>query len=123
MASTPTTAVLNPPLGTIPRRELPSFVVAGFLASVVVIGFVVIYHELNQWFVLPVLGCGVLIGIDAINWMRGRYDALDPIGIVGLLGIHFFFLAALLQVAWDHGMSFVTARPSPPRCGNRRRRC
>jgi hypothetical protein len=54
-----------------------------------------------HWFVLPVSVCGVLIGIDAVNWLRGRLDVFDPIGVLGAFGFHFFFLAPLLHVSWN----------------------
>ncbi|MBV8554524.1 MAG: hypothetical protein JO116_03095, partial [Planctomycetaceae bacterium] len=60
-----------------------------------------------HWFVIPVVMCGVLIGIDGIDWLRGRRDIIDPAGIIGLLGIHIFFLAPLLQVAWDYSLLYV----------------
>jgi hypothetical protein len=59
---------------------------------------------LRHWFVLPVALCGVLAGVDGVRWLRGRLDVFDPGGLIGLLGIHFFFLAPLLLVAWDSGV-------------------
>ncbi|MBA2662344.1 MAG: hypothetical protein H0U74_08610 [Bradymonadaceae bacterium] len=56
-------------------------------------------------FLLPVWICGVLIGIDGINWFRGRLDIFSPIGIIGLLGFHFFFIAPLLHLHWDFWMT------------------
>ena len=38
----------------------------------------------------------------------------DPAAIIGLLGVHFFFLAPLLHVAWD---SWVMPYVSPLRTG------
>ena len=32
-----------------------------------------------------------VIGADAIRWLRGCYDVLDVKGILGLIGVHFFF--------------------------------
>ena len=60
-----------------------------------------------HWFVVPVTACGVLIATDAIAWMRGKTDIFDPAGLIGLLGVHFFFLAPLLHVQWDHWMAGV----------------
>jgi len=64
-----------------------------------------------HWFVVPVFFCGILIGIDAVDWFRGRVDIFDPIGILGLLGFHFFFLAPLLHVHWDYWMRYVIPPP------------
>src|SRR5271163_3327239 len=41
----------------------------------------------QHWFLIPVSLCGILIGIDAVEWLRGRVDLYDPAGIVGLLGV------------------------------------
>ena len=59
---------------------------------------------LRHWFVLPVALCGILVGADGARWLRGSLDVFDPGGLIGLLGIHFFFLAPLLLVAWDSGV-------------------
>jgi hypothetical protein len=64
-----------------------------------------------HWFVVPVLFCGILMGIDAVDWLRSRLDVFDPIGILGLLGFHFFFLAPLLHVHWDYWMRYVIPPP------------
>ena len=64
-------------------------------------GFLLASEKVEHWFVIPVLLCGVIIGIDAIDWFRGRVGMFDPAGIIGLLGVYFFFLAPLLHVVWD----------------------
>lgn len=64
--------------------------------------------ELWHWFVLPVWLCGMLIGIDALDWFLGRVDRFDPRGVIGLIGVHLFFLAPLLHVSWDYWMSYIT---------------
>ncbi len=70
-------------------------------------GLVVITPQLEHWFVLPVSACGALIGIDAVDWARGRRNLLDPGGIAGVFGYHFFFLAPVLQVGWDFSLQYV----------------
>ncbi len=61
-----------------------------------------------HWFLIPVTLCGVLIGIDTIDWIRGKLDIFDPVGIIGLLGFHFFFMAPLLHVRWDLWIRYIT---------------
>jgi len=56
---------------------------------------------LFHWFVVPVVLCGVVCGMDALEWMSGRRDVFDPVGLVGILGLHFFFLTPLLHVRFD----------------------
>jgi len=63
--------------------------------------------DFQHWFVVPVTICGALIGADAVGWFRGRLDVFDPVGVIGILGVHFFFLAPLLHVYWDSWLLYV----------------
>ncbi|HEX6560177.1 MAG TPA: hypothetical protein VF021_11960 [Longimicrobiales bacterium] len=60
-----------------------------------------------HWFVLPVAACAVLVGGDALRWLRGSFDAYDPAGVLGLLGVYLFFVAPLLHVRWNYWMRYV----------------
>ena len=71
------------------------------LCGLTVCGFLAFSSECGHWFVLPVWLAGTLIGVDGVRWLRGRIDLYDPVGILGAFGIHFFFLAPLLHVAWN----------------------
>jgi hypothetical protein len=71
---------------------------AVYLAAVVALVFVAIYENMWHWFVLPNVLCGILIGPDAIRWVRGEHDLYDPKGLVGAFGWYFFFLAPLLFI-------------------------
>jgi hypothetical protein len=73
--------------------------------------FLVASEPVAHWFVIPVLFCGIVIGCDAADWVRGRLDLFDPAGIIGLIGVHFFFLAPLLHVTWDSWMLYVEPPP------------
>ena len=66
-------------------------------------------ERLVHWFVIPVALCGILVLEDVVKWLQGDLDVFDPIGIVGLFGVHFFFLAPLLHVRWDFWMSGINA--------------
>lgn len=66
---------------------------------------------LMHWFLIPVTACGLIIGKDAVAWVTGRLDPFDPKGVIGIIGIHLFFLAPLLVVLWN--MEYDVA-PSPP---------
>jgi hypothetical protein len=68
--------------------------------------------RLLHWFVIPVALCGVVVGRDAVEWIRGRVDLLDPGGLIGLVGIHFFFLTPLLLVLLDRGVEGWNVAPS-----------
>ncbi len=87
-----------------------SFFLSFAACTLTALGFLAVSEELRHWFVVPVLLCGILIGADAVDWFR-RLDPFDPIGILGLLGVHFFFLAPLLHVTRDFWMGEVVAPP------------
>ncbi len=54
-----------------------------------------------HWFLLPVMACGILSGVDVIRWLRGRLDIFDPRAVVACLAFYGFFIAPLLHVIWD----------------------
>ncbi|WBB95462.1 MULTISPECIES: hypothetical protein [unclassified Solwaraspora] len=58
--------------------------------------------RLRHWFLIPVTVCGVLIGVDAFEWLRRRRDVFDPQAILGLFGVHFYYLAPVLHVLLDY---------------------
>jgi hypothetical protein len=55
--------------------------------------------------------CGILVASDAVDWLRGRLNVFDPMGVLGLLGLHFFFFAPLFHVVSGYWMS--TTMPPP----------
>src|SRR5688500_12713778 len=67
--------------------------------------------ETFHWFLIPTILCGALIGGDAIRWFRGRLDAYDPVGLMGVGGFFFFFLAPILHTVWDFWFAEVTPPP------------
>lgn len=67
--------------------------------------------RLQHWFMLPVTACGALIAIDAVGWVRRRFDIFHPQAILGLLGVHFFYLAPILHVMLDRWPQNI---PAPP---------
>ncbi len=69
-------------------------------------------EEFWHWFVIPVLLCGTLIGVDVVDWLRGRLNIFSPVSILGILGLHFFFLAPLLHVYWDYWPLYLTSAPN-----------
>jgi hypothetical protein len=90
---------------------MTSLAISFLLCTSTVCGFLIACERIAHWFLVPVLLCGVLIGIDAVDWFRGRLDIFDPAGINGLLGVHFFFLAPLLHVTWDSWMRYINPPP------------
>ena len=90
--------------------RLGSHLLAFIICSLTALGFLLVFEPMRHWFIIPVTVCGILIGADAIDWFR-HLDPFDPVGILGLLGIHFFFLAPLLHVRNDQWMYEITPPP------------
>lgn len=88
-----------------------SVFVSFFICILTVVGFLQTSEQFLHWFLIPITLSGILIGIDAVNWLRGRLNIFDPVGILGLLGFHFFFLTPLLHVSWDIWLVYVTPPP------------
>lgn len=89
------------------RLNATSFTLAVLTCAVTELGLALLYDSLAHWFLLPLFVCGVLCASDGFEWLRGRMDVYDPIGLIGLFGTHFFFLSPLLYVAWDAKMRYV----------------
>ncbi len=85
----------------LPRRDRLALLLAHLATCAVLLAFLLSNERLWHWFVVPVLGCGLLIGHDLVRWLRGSYDIFDPKGLVGAYGWYFFFLAPLLFVHWN----------------------
>src|SRR6185369_2098228 len=83
---------------------------AGFCAAVLVF-FTAVAPDMRHWFLVPVFICGVLIGSDAMGLVTGTRDIFDPVGMIGLPGLHFFFLAPLLHIYWGYWIDDVNGPP------------
>ena len=93
-----------------PRESaLDALLLSFFLASGIALGFAIFSPNCAHWFLIPLVLCGTLTSMDALEWFCGRLDLMDPIGLMGLVGFHFFFLTPLLHVAWDHWMTSAVA--------------
>ncbi len=92
-------------------KRAPSLFIAFQITMLTLIGFLINSAQCFHWFILPVGLCGILISMDAIDWVRARLDIFDPIGVIGVLGVHFFFIAPLLHVYQDSWMKYITPPP------------
>lgn len=99
------------PATSLAHSGAASFSLAALICVLAILGLTATNSELIHWFVIPVYLCGVLVGTDAIDWLRGRVSLFDPVGLVGLLGVVHFFLAPLLHVYWDQWLAYVTYPP------------
>ena len=95
----------------IAHADAVSWIASGLLTSAILIVSMSTSTLLLHWFVLPLLLCGVVIGVDLVDWMRGRTDLFDAKGSFGLLGYHFFFIAPLLMVCFNYRMRFLPEQP------------
>ena len=83
------------------KTYVDSVFISFFICSLIVLWCLQTSVQFEHWFVIPVTLSGIVIGIDTVNWFRGHLNIFDPIGIIGVLGFHFFFLAPILHVSWD----------------------
>jgi hypothetical protein len=88
-------------------RSLSDLAVSTVVTAAVTAGFVGFSESCRHWYVLPAALSGIIIGTDAVAWLRGRMNLYDPVGLFGLLGYHGFFLAPLLAAAWDFWLPYV----------------
>jgi hypothetical protein len=63
--------------------------------------------RLVHWFLIPVTVCGILVGVDVVDWMRGRLDIFSPRALLALFGLHFLYLAPILHVTWNYFALFI----------------
>jgi hypothetical protein len=68
-------------------------------------------QQAMHWFLIPVVACGTVVGIDAVDWFRGRFHPFDPAGVLGLLGYHVFFLSTMLVGGWEHRLRYLPDQP------------
>src|ERR1700723_96184 len=54
-----------------------------------------------HWFIVPVMLCGVLTGVDIVRWLPGRLDLFDPGTIIACIAFYLFFISPLLHLAWE----------------------
>jgi hypothetical protein len=63
--------------------------------------------RLMHWYVLPVFLCLMVVSLDTAALACGRASLFSPVGLFGLLGVQFFFLAPLLHVYLDYWMNYT----------------
>lgn len=89
-------------------KDASSLVFSFYLCAATALLFVLLSSEqFFHWFIIPITVCGVIIGIDAIDWARGRLQVFDPVGLIGLFGLYFFFIGPILHVVFDYQLAFL----------------
>jgi len=78
------------------------YTVIASLVCTCITGLLVLQHpELSHWFVIPLTMCGILIGRDLVRWAYGQMDPFDPAALAGLMFFNGFYIAPMMQVAWN----------------------
>jgi hypothetical protein len=81
------------------------------MCALVAVVLAVSYPDLLHWFLMPILACAAIVGADAGDWLTGKVDLIDPVGLFGLLGVHFFFLAPILQIVAQVPLRYAPYQP------------
>lgn len=91
--------------GGAPRRRSWLISVGGIAA--ISLTLLVVRTDLRVDFVLVTALGGILIAPDAIDWARGRLGMFDPVGLIGVYGVYYFFMAPLMTVLLDYNPYYV----------------
>jgi hypothetical protein len=83
------------------RDRRGEYVVSLVCACTLTLVFLAINPGLIHWFLIPLIACGTICGVDVIRWIRGRLDLIDPKAVIGLLAFYGCFITPMLHVAWD----------------------
>ena len=84
-----------------------NYIISAFLSfGIIVVGYF-FDDSVLHWFLLPVWGCGILIGADAVAWFRGQLDTFDIKGLIGVFGFHFFFLSPIVFISGSLQTSYI----------------
>ncbi len=105
------------PIARATRFDALTTILAWAICSVAVIWALCESTACSHWFIIPVFFSGVIITLDMVDWFRGRFNVFDPVGLLGVFGFHFFFMAPLLHVVWDWWMTDRTIRIADLRPG------
>jgi hypothetical protein len=63
--------------------------------------FAILAPAVIHWFLIPLIACGTIAGVDMIRWIRGRLDLFDPKAVIGFLTFYGCFVTPMLHVVWD----------------------
>jgi hypothetical protein len=83
-------------------RQMTSGGVAGAgICIAISLAFAALSPACAHWFLIPVTLCAWMLVQDVADWLTQRMDIFDPSGLVGIFGLHFFFLVPILHVHLD----------------------
>ena len=93
--------VMRQPLPAVPAVDGSAWILSAIISVAITALFVGFSQDHWHHYVLPVMLGGIVIGRDTIDWLRGRVDVLDPVGMLGVYGLYYFLMTPLLHVLWD----------------------
>ncbi|MGW9552388.1 hypothetical protein ACWG8W_15175 [Citricoccus zhacaiensis] len=88
-------------------RDVSSWVVGTYLITITSVLLAWTVSDLWHWFVIPTTVAGALVVGDAVDWLRGRLDVLEPQALLGLFGVYFFYAVPMLHVILDDWPQYV----------------
>jgi hypothetical protein len=88
------------------------FVASTIIAATIAYLLCLADEDLFHWFLIPVIACGGLVGMDVFRWITGELDLFDPVGLLAVLSVHFFFLAPIIEIIADTKLLFVSDQPA-----------
>jgi hypothetical protein len=83
------------------RYRNGDYVLSLICACAFALVFVIISPAVIHWFLIPLIICGTISGVDVIRWIRGRLDLFDPKAVIGFLACYGCFVTPMLHVVWD----------------------
>jgi hypothetical protein len=83
------------------RLKRADYIVSSVCVAVCTLILMLFSHQLVHWFVLPLMLCGVVAGVDVVRWLRGRLDLFDPKGVIACVAFYGCFITPLLHVIWN----------------------
>jgi hypothetical protein len=90
-------------LGRGAQRGVPrwDYAIATIIVGVLALASIWWSESVAHWFLVPVMACGILSGVDVVRWLRGQVDLFDPRTVVACLAFYGLFVAPILHVIWD----------------------
>jgi hypothetical protein len=84
-----------------------------FYASALIASCLLLISDtILHWFLVPLLFCGTLVGVDCVDWARGKLGLFDPIGIVGLTAYYGLFIAPMLVAVAEYQLAYLPSQPA-----------
>jgi len=77
------------------------YVLSFVCACAFALTFAILCPAVIHWFLIPLIACGTISGVDVIRWIRGRLDLFDPKAVIGFLSFYGCFVTPFLHVVWD----------------------